>query len=82
MWTDSEYEDWMNGHERWMPFHNIGLTCPSCGRRGLERIGERLYRCTRNGCPSRGDTRMLLVMDGYASTYYPSLALAIDRERQ
>jgi len=76
-WTDAEYDKWMNGGERWMPFHDIGLTCPSCGARGMKPMGERLYRCEQNGCPSRGDTRLLVVRNGFPMTVPLGSALAL-----
>jgi len=78
MWDDSEYCEWMNSGQRWMPFQNVGLTCTSCGRRGLERMGERLYRCTQNGCPGRGDTRLLVVRNGFPMTVALGAALALE----
>lgn len=59
----------------------IGLACSCCSLRGMERVGERLYRCVRPDCASRGDVRMLTVWGGHILLLAPSTALALDSAR-
>jgi hypothetical protein len=44
-----------------------GIPCSGCGRRGMRRLGERLWRCEREGCPHEGETCMLFV--GHEGVY-------------
>lgn len=44
-----------------------GIICSGCGHRGMKRMGYRLWRCEREGCPYHAETRLLFV--GHQGVY-------------
>lgn len=81
-WALGVVQEFRRASDSWMERLDIGLQCPSCGGRGMKRVGRRLYRCERAECPGKGDCRMLFVKDGTAVTLPLSTGIALEETCQ